>query len=192
MCFGSLVTSRVSGDRLAKLNRHAFHGVFLGYTAPDLNVRYYNHTSGRIKTARHDVFDGTHYKSKTRAHPVRPWYSVEDATDPGPSSRPRQLARPPPRCHPWRHNLRYPCPSQHPRTVERDLIQLKRVDTAVNMSDNTIAARAESEMLKSFGMRRFRMLFVGFITSTLLLDSIRTSARHRGHKLGGRPQESSR
>jgi hypothetical protein len=53
--FGSLITSRVSGDRPAKLDRHSFHGVFLGYTATDLNVRYYDTTSGRIKTARHVV-----------------------------------------------------------------------------------------------------------------------------------------
>jgi hypothetical protein len=55
--FGSLVTSRVFGERHAKLDRHTFHGIFLGYTATDLNVRYYDLTnSSRIKTARHVVF----------------------------------------------------------------------------------------------------------------------------------------
>lgn len=81
--FGSLVTSRVSGERPAKLDRHTFRGVFLGYTATDLNVRYYDLTSGRIKIARHVVFDEAHYMSQTR--PPGPQFlydlGIEDLSD---------------------------------------------------------------------------------------------------------------
>jgi hypothetical protein len=47
--------SGVSGDRPAKLDRHMFHGVFLGYTVSILTVRYYDLPSARIKTARNVV-----------------------------------------------------------------------------------------------------------------------------------------
>jgi hypothetical protein len=84
--FGSLVTSRISGDRPAKLDRHTFHGIFLGDTATDLNVRYYDLNSGRIKTARHAVFDEAHYMSAKR--PPGPKFlfdlGLEDSSDPAP------------------------------------------------------------------------------------------------------------
>jgi hypothetical protein len=53
--FGSLVNSRASGNRPVMIDRHTFHGVFLGYTVSypvsDLNVPYYDTTSIRIETA---------------------------------------------------------------------------------------------------------------------------------------------
>jgi hypothetical protein len=58
--FGFL-TSRVSDDRPATLDRHTFHGVLFGFTVTDLNVRYYDLTSGRIKTAHNVVFEEVHY-----------------------------------------------------------------------------------------------------------------------------------
>ena len=65
--FGSLINARVAGEHAAKLDRHTFHGVFLGYTATDSNIRYYDLNTKRIKTAFHVAFDEAHYTS-----PVRP------------------------------------------------------------------------------------------------------------------------
>jgi hypothetical protein len=99
--FGSLVTSRVSGDGPAKLDLHTFHGVFLGYTATDLNVRYYDLTSDRTTTCQ------------PRGHPVPNssttlvWRSrLIRIHHLGPALTPQLHS------HPWHHVPRYPCPSQ--------------------------------------------------------------------------------
>ena len=64
--FGARVAARLPGKRAAKLDRHMFHGIFLGYTGTDKNVRYYDLDSGRVKTAKHVVFDEAHYSQKER------------------------------------------------------------------------------------------------------------------------------
>jgi hypothetical protein len=99
--FGSVITSRVYGDQPAKLDRHSFHGVFLGYTASDLNVRYYDTTSGRIKTARHVVFDEAQYMSSKR--PPRPQFlydlGLENPSDPDHLSEAVPARTAPPAAH---------------------------------------------------------------------------------------------
>jgi hypothetical protein len=38
--FGSRVCVKVTGKRRAKLDRHDFNGIFIGYTATDDNIKY--------------------------------------------------------------------------------------------------------------------------------------------------------
>ncbi|KAL7489457.1 hypothetical protein ACHAW6_015067 [Cyclotella cf. meneghiniana] len=55
--FGAWVCVKVMGHRQAKLNRHNFSGIFLGYTATDDNIRYIDIHSGVVKTLHHVVFN---------------------------------------------------------------------------------------------------------------------------------------
>jgi hypothetical protein len=56
-----------TGSRRAKLDQHAFNGIFIGYTATDANVRYIDVHSGIVKTSHHAVFDKCWFH-----HPWRP------------------------------------------------------------------------------------------------------------------------
>lgn len=64
--FGSRVAAREPGKRAAKLDRHVFHGIFLGYTGTDKNIKYWDSDSGRLKTAKHAIFDEAHYSQPHR------------------------------------------------------------------------------------------------------------------------------
>ena len=55
--FGSRVCVKKTGFRRAKLDRHSFTGIFIGYTATDANIRYIDVQSGVVKTCHHAVFD---------------------------------------------------------------------------------------------------------------------------------------
>ncbi len=55
--FGSRVCVKRTGDRRAKLDKHDFLGIFIGYTATDSNIRYIDVASGIVKTSHHAVFD---------------------------------------------------------------------------------------------------------------------------------------
>ena len=55
--FGSRVCVKRTGSRQAKLDRHAYNGIFIGYSATDANVRYIDVHSGIVKTSHHAVFD---------------------------------------------------------------------------------------------------------------------------------------
>lgn len=55
--FGSRVCVKRTGDRRAKLDKHDFTGIFIGYTATDSNIRYIDTSSGLVKTSHHAVFD---------------------------------------------------------------------------------------------------------------------------------------
>ena len=59
--FGSLVCVKRTGKRRAKLDRHHFHGIFLGYTVTDHNIRYLDLDSNTVKTCHHAVFDEAWY-----------------------------------------------------------------------------------------------------------------------------------
>ncbi|KAL7545864.1 hypothetical protein ACHAWF_009220 [Thalassiosira exigua] len=65
--FGSCVCVKQTGDRRAKLDRHDFTGLFLGYTATDHNIRYLDIDSGLVKSCHHATFDEAWY-----LQPVRP------------------------------------------------------------------------------------------------------------------------
>lgn len=55
--FWSRVCVKKTGFRRAKLDRHYFTGIFIGYTATDANIRYIDMQSGVVKTCHHAVFD---------------------------------------------------------------------------------------------------------------------------------------
>jgi hypothetical protein len=59
--FGARVCVKVTGKRRAKLDRHDFGGIFIGYTAADDNVRYIDVDSGLVKTSHHAIFDEAWY-----------------------------------------------------------------------------------------------------------------------------------
>jgi len=64
--FGSRVCVRRTGRRRAKLDRHDFQGIFLGYTASDKNIRYLDLNTGLVKTSHHAVFDEAWYTHSQR------------------------------------------------------------------------------------------------------------------------------
>jgi hypothetical protein len=66
--FGSRVCVKQSGSRHAKLDRHNFTGIFLGYTATDENIRYVDIKSGIVLTCHHAVFDECWYHQ--HEHPL--------------------------------------------------------------------------------------------------------------------------
>ncbi len=63
--FGSRVCVRRSGTRRAKLDRHDFWGIFLGYTATNQNIIYMDIDSGWVKTSHHAFFDEAWYMQQS-------------------------------------------------------------------------------------------------------------------------------
>ena len=74
--FGSRVCVKKSGDRPAKLDKHAFHGIFIGYTATDKNIRYIDVDSGLVKSCHHAVFDEAWYTQDKRPPTAQMLYSL--------------------------------------------------------------------------------------------------------------------
>jgi hypothetical protein len=64
--FGSRVCVKVTGKRRAKLDRHDFNGIFVGYTATDDNIRYIDVDTGLVKACHHAVFDEAWYLQPAR------------------------------------------------------------------------------------------------------------------------------
>jgi len=64
--FGSRVCVKVTGKRNAKLDRHDFNGIFIGYTATDDNIKYIDTTSGVTKSSHLAVFDEAWYLQTKR------------------------------------------------------------------------------------------------------------------------------
>lgn len=64
--FGSRVCVKKTGYRRAKLDRHDFTGIFIGYTATDANIRYIDIASGLVKSCHHVVFDKCWYHQPSR------------------------------------------------------------------------------------------------------------------------------
>ena len=50
----------------AKLDKHNFSGIFIGYTETIKNVRYVDMTAGLVKTCGHATFDDAWYCSSVR------------------------------------------------------------------------------------------------------------------------------
>jgi hypothetical protein len=59
--FGSRVCIERSGNCHARLDKHYFSGIFLGYMSTDQNIRYLDINSGAIKTSHHATFDEAWY-----------------------------------------------------------------------------------------------------------------------------------
>jgi hypothetical protein len=64
--FGSRVCVKRTGKRRSKLDRHAFTGIFLGYTATDENIRYIDVNTRVVKTSHHAIFDEAWYLQPQR------------------------------------------------------------------------------------------------------------------------------
>ena len=65
--FGARVCVKRAGKRRSKLDRHDFEGIFVGYTATERNIRYFDCDTGQVHIARHAVFDEAWY-----LQPIRP------------------------------------------------------------------------------------------------------------------------
>ena len=74
--FGSRVSVRKTGERSAKLDLHAYHGIFIGYSATDKNIRYIDLDSGVVKTCHHAVFDEAWYTQPRRPPTAQHLYSI--------------------------------------------------------------------------------------------------------------------
>jgi hypothetical protein len=68
--FGSQVYVKQSDTRRAKLDKHDFTGIVLGFTAIDANIRYIDTGSGLIKTSHHAVFDECWFHQPTTRPPA--------------------------------------------------------------------------------------------------------------------------
>ncbi len=64
--FGSRVCVQRTGTQRAKLDRHDFRFIFLGYTATDQNVIYVDIDSGQVKSSHHAFFDKAWYMQQSR------------------------------------------------------------------------------------------------------------------------------
>ena len=64
--FGSRVCVKRTGERRSKLDRHDFSGIFLGFTATDQNIIYYDLDTARIKRSHHAFFDESWYMQQSR------------------------------------------------------------------------------------------------------------------------------
>jgi KUP system potassium uptake protein len=95
--FGSRVCVKVTGKRRAKLDRHDFNGIFVGYTATDDNIRYIDVDTGIVKTCHHAVFDEAWYLQPARPPAAQLLFDMGMEVDneeqvPAPPAQPRQPA----------------------------------------------------------------------------------------------------
>ena len=74
--FGSRVSVKKSGERAAKLDLHAYHGIFIGYSATDKNIRYIDLDSRVVKTCHHAVFDEAWYTQPKHPPTAQHLYSL--------------------------------------------------------------------------------------------------------------------
>ncbi len=63
---GSWVCIKCKDNRRAKLDRHNFSGIFLGYTSTDQNIIYLDLDSGLVKHSNHATFDKAWYLQPSR------------------------------------------------------------------------------------------------------------------------------
>ena len=98
--FGAKVSVKKTGKRRAKLDRHSFRGIFLGYTATDHNIRYVDINTGITKRSHHAIFDEAWYTSKVRPPAAQFLYDLGltadyDATPALATTPPQPTAYPP-------------------------------------------------------------------------------------------------
>ena len=70
-----------SGKHRAKLDKHNFSGIFIGYTETMKNVRYVDLTTGLVKTCGHATFDEAWYCLKARPPAAQLLYDLGLAPD---------------------------------------------------------------------------------------------------------------
>ena len=83
--FGSRVCVKRTGYRRAKLDRHDFTGIFIGYTATDANIRYIDVHSGVVKSCHHAVFDECWFHQPWRLPAAQLLYDLGTAVATTPS-----------------------------------------------------------------------------------------------------------
>jgi hypothetical protein len=64
--FGSRVCIQQTGTQRAKLDKHDFTSIFLGYTATNQNVVYIDVNSSRVKSTHHAFFNKVWYMHESR------------------------------------------------------------------------------------------------------------------------------
>ena len=65
--FGSLISPRRNGARPAKLDKHTYDGIFLGYTSTCSNITYVDIHTGRVKICQAPThFDESHFSNSRR------------------------------------------------------------------------------------------------------------------------------
>ena len=62
--FDSRVNCKIPGQRRAKLDKHTYDGIFLGYGSTDKHIRYMDVNTLREKLTTHATFDEAHYTSE--------------------------------------------------------------------------------------------------------------------------------
>jgi len=84
--FGTRVCVKRTGDRRSKLDRHDFHGIFLGYASTDQNICYLNSNIGLVKRSHHAQFDEAWYLQPSRPPAAQLLYDLGlEADDEHPS-----------------------------------------------------------------------------------------------------------
>ena len=92
--FGSLVSPRRNGIRPAKLDKHTYDGMFLGYTSSCANINYVDVQSGRVKVCQSPThFDESHFTQTKRPPGPRFLFDLGLLSMSGPTLVP--LATPP-------------------------------------------------------------------------------------------------
>ena len=66
-----------AGKRRSKLDRHDFEGIFIGYTATERNIRYFDCDTGQVRIARHAVFDEAWYLQPIRPPAAKMLYDMD-------------------------------------------------------------------------------------------------------------------
>lgn len=98
--FGARVCVRRTGKRRAKLDRHDFTGIFLGYTATDQNVRYIDVASRQVRSCHHVIFDEAWYLQPAQPPAAQLLYdvgiAVEETSTSPPTAQPTPVAAYPP------------------------------------------------------------------------------------------------
>jgi hypothetical protein len=98
--FGARVCVKKSGNRPAKLDRHSFSGIFLGFSATDQNIVYLDLNTGIVKTSHHATFDEAWYLFDKRPPVAQLLYnlgqSVDDEEVTAEMMMGQQVAYPPP------------------------------------------------------------------------------------------------
>ena len=74
--FGSRVCAKHSGKRRAKLDKHNFSGIFIGYTDRMKNMRYVDLNMGLVETCGHATFDEAWYCSQARSLATQLFYDL--------------------------------------------------------------------------------------------------------------------
>ncbi|KAL7538057.1 LOW QUALITY PROTEIN: hypothetical protein ACHAXR_008252 [Thalassiosira sp. AJA248-18] len=167
--FGARVCVKRSGKRRAKLDRHDFRGIFLGYTATDHNIRYIDLDSGLVKSCHHAVYDEAWYLQPSRPPAAQLLYDLGLVEDSDFTSsiidQPIDVASYPPSpatYSPFTHKIQpaiqLPLPlrlTDTPPSVTARAAKLERPSTRDPYADTALApTNPDSKVVDEFGITR--------------------------------------